>query len=62
MAFYHVRQLHAFLWMTGGSNYCKTEFGNAGVEFLRHVVREGHVMLVASVVKAISKIGIPTHQ
>ena len=48
--------------MTKGSNYCKTEFGNAAVEFLGYVVREGHVILVASVVKAISKIGIPTHK
>lgn len=50
------------MWLTGGSNYCKTEFDNAGVEFLGHVVREGKVMLVASEVKVISKVAIPTHE
>ena len=50
------------MWFTGGSNYCKTEFDNAGVEFLRHVVREGKVMLEPSEVKVISKIAIPTHE
>ena len=43
-------------------NYCKMEFGNTGVEFLRHVVREARVMFVASEVIAISTITIPTHQ
>ena len=50
------------MWLTGGSDYCKTEFDNAGVEVLEHVVREGKVMFVALEVKVISKVAIPTHE